>query len=397
MTNIVDRRLNGKNKSAINREKFKQRYKEQIKKAVADAVSKRKIGDIKGSKDILINKDYLTEPTFRKSKDSNEEWIHPGNKDYVKGDTIQKPEEKGGIGGAGNSGGGEDDFLFTISPDEFMEAFFEDLELPNNIKTTLQSEEEYKLHKAGFVSNGLPSNLNIIRSFKNSISRKIALEAYYDDEIEKEEDKEIKEQLLQDKNNIAFLEELDLRFNHREKKPEPSKKAVIFFLLDVSGSMGTHEKDLAKRFFILLYMFIKKQYGKSDVIFVKHHSDAKEVDEEDFFYGRETGGTVVSTGLTLINKIIDERYADKNYNIYIAQSSDGDNYDEDNDYTIKILQNELLPKIQYMFYLQVARGHHSELLKYYLWLAREVENFSADLAVEINEIYPVFRKFFEGE
>jgi uncharacterized sporulation protein YeaH/YhbH (DUF444 family) len=398
MTNVVDRRLNGKNKSAVNRAKFKKRYKSQIKEAVADAVARRGIDNIKRSKDIVIDRESISEPTFRKSRDANSEHVHPGNDTYITGDKISKPRGGSGSGGsASDSGEGEDDFLFTLSPEEFMDAFFEDLELPNNIKESLQADDDYKLQRAGFVSSGIPSNLNVIRSYKNSLARKIALEAYYDEEIEKATDEEVKKQLLEERNSIPMLEEIDLRYNHREKVPEPSKKAVIFLVMDVSGSMDQHRKDLAKRFFILLYLFIKKAYGKSEVVFVRHTTESQEVDELTFFYSRETGGTIISPAFKLINDIIEERYKGKGYNIYVAQASDGDNWASDNPYLCDYLKSVILPQVQYMFYLQVARADYSDLYKHYLSLSEEVANFSIDFALEPAMIYPVFRKFFEGE
>jgi uncharacterized sporulation protein YeaH/YhbH (DUF444 family) len=396
MANIVDRRLSGKNKSAENREKFKKRYKQHINHAVKDAIASRKIEDIKGSKDIVIPKDDITEPTFRKSKDRDFEEVFPGNGKYVPGDRIFKPEDGDRSNGASNSGEGEDDFLFTLSPEEFMNSFFDDLELPNNIKKSLNSEDEYKLHRAGFVTSGIPSNLNIIRSYKNSLARKIALEGYYDEEIEKVEDAD-KLLLIEEKKSIPLLEEIDLRYNHREKKPEPTTKAVIIMLMDVSGSMGEREKDLAKRFFILLYLFIKKNYGKAELVFIRHTTEAQEVDEETFFYGRETGGTVVSCGINLINEIIEERYLAKGYNIYVAQASDGDNWPDDNEYVVDLLKTKTLKYIQYMFYLQVHYKSENKLLDNYEMLEEQVNNFATGVVISQDRIYPIFRDFFEGK
>ena len=103
----------------------------------------------------------------------------------------------------------------------------------------------------------------------------------------------------------------------------------MFCLMDVSGSMDEERKDIAKRFFILLYLFLTRNYERIEVVFIRHHTIAKEVDEDEFFHSRESGGTVVSSALKLMQEIIRERYPLTEWNIYAAQASDGDNWDDD--------------------------------------------------------------------
>jgi uncharacterized sporulation protein YeaH/YhbH (DUF444 family) len=97
----------------------------------------------------------------------------------------------------------------------------------------------------------------------------------------------------------------------------------MFCLMDVSGSMGEREKDLAKRFFMLLHLFLKRRYERLDIVFIRHTHDAQEVDEHTFFYSRQSGGTIVSTALEEMKKIVHDRYATGEWNIYAAQASDG--------------------------------------------------------------------------
>ena len=118
---------------------------------------------------------------------------------------------------------------------------------------------------------------------------------------------------------IPFIDTFDLRYNHRVRQPKPSTQAVMFCLMDVSGSMHQKRKDIAKRFFILLYLFLTRTYERIQLVFIRHHTTAKEVAENDFFYSRETGGTVVSSALQLMNEIVQERYPSNEWNIYAAK------------------------------------------------------------------------------
>jgi len=412
-TNIVDRRKNGKKKSVINRNRFLKRAKKTIKKRVDEIVTKRDIKDIGKGDKITIPKKDIQEPHFNHGKGGNRDYVLPGNKDKIVGDTMQKPKGGGqGSGGpdASDSGEGEDDFSFNISRDEFLDFFFEDLELPDLVKTSLKDLEEYKLKRAGFTPVGNPSNLNIIRSMREALGRKIALEAAYDDEIAELEalllrNKKNKdllqriEEAKENRENVPFIDEIDLRFNAFDKQPEPTSKAVMFCMMDVSGSMGEYEKDLAKRFYMLLYLFLQRKYKKVDVIFIRHTTVAAEVDEQTFFYDRATGGTIVSSGLVLATQIIQERYPTSDYNIYFAQASDGDNWKDDSATCTKLIRDHIMNMVQYFAYVQVAHQPGSgwgegELWDQYEEIDNEYDNFAMRKIGGPNEIYPVFRDLF---
>jgi uncharacterized sporulation protein YeaH/YhbH (DUF444 family) len=177
--------------------------------------------------------------------------------------------------------------------------------------------------------------------------------------------------------------------------PQPTTSAVMFCIMDVSASMGQHEKDIAKRFFTLLYIFLTRQYENVELVFIRHHTAAKEVDEEEFFNSRESGGTVVAPSLKLMNKIISERYSNGQWNIYGCQASDGDVWsDSDAEECVQIMRTETLPTVQYMAYLEISdRSKNSSLWKAYHKLANETL-FSVRKIYEVNEIWPVFRGLF---
>ena len=423
LQSIIDRRLAGKNKSVGNRERFLRRYKGQVKEAVRRAIDGRGIRDIERAEDITIPKKDISEPVFHHGQGGVRDMVHPGNKEYIKGDRIERPKQGGGGGSgkgqASDSGEGEDDFTFTLTKEEFMQVFFEDLALPHMVRTQLAETPEWKSHRAGFTSDGTPNNLHVVRSMRGAIGRRIAIGAASRRELRQLED-ELEALLLQapvgdtastariaalkDRidelrariKRIPYLDPIDLRFRNRVRVPVPTSKAVMFCLMDVSGSMDEGRKDLAKRFFILLYLFLTRHYDKIDIVFIRHHTQAAEVDEQNFFHATETGGTVVSSALVLMEEIIRARYSPSEWNIYGAQASDGDNWHHDSGRCREILDQKLLPLCRYYAYVQVAEEEQN-LWQEYSQLLETQPHFAMRKAVEANQIYPVFRDLFKKE
>jgi uncharacterized sporulation protein YeaH/YhbH (DUF444 family) len=418
---IIDRRLSGKNKSIGNRERFLRRYKEQVKEAVKRAIDGRSIRDVERSEDIHIPKRDLGEPVFGHGQGGVRETVHPGNQDYMRGDRIERPKGGGGGGSgqgqASDSGEGEDDFVFTLTKEEFMQVFFEDLALPHLVRTQLAEVPEWKSHRAGFSSDGTPNNLHVVRSMRGAIGRRIAIGAGARGEVRELEERlaelmlragdpavakqiaEIEAELviLRAKiGRIPYLDPIDLRFRSRVRVPVPTSKAVMFCLMDVSGSMDEGRKELSKRFFILLYMFLTRHYDKIDLVFIRHHTQAQEVDEENFFHARETGGTVVSSALVLMEEIIRARYDPAQWNIYGAQASDGDNWHHDSGRCRELLADKLLPLCRYYAYVQVAEEEQN-LWTEYAQLTETQPRFAMRKATSNAQIYPVFRDLFKKE
>jgi uncharacterized protein len=423
MQAIIDRRLAGKNKSIGNRERFLRRHKEQIREAVKRAIDGRGIRDIERGEDIHIPKRDLTEPVFGHGQGGMREVVHPGNQEYIRGDRIERPKGGGGKGSgsgqAGDSGEGEDDFVFSLSREEFMQVFFDDLALPHLVRTQLAEVPEWKSHRAGFTNDGTPSNLAVVRSMRGALGRRIALGAGSRREIRVLEEqllllqqalkpgdaaaqREIEalqaeiEALRARVERIPYLDPIDLRFRSRVKVPVPTSKAVMFCLMDVSGSMDEGRKELSKRFFILLYLFLTRHYEKIDLVFIRHHTQAQEVDEENFFHARETGGTVVSSALVLMEEIIQARYNPAEWNIYGAQASDGDNWHHDSGRCRELLGEKLLPLCRYYAYVQVAEEEQN-LWEEYTHLQEIHRHFAMRKATSADQIYPVFRDLFKKE
>ncbi len=415
LQSIIDRRLAGKNKSIGNRERFLRRYKDQVRDAVRRAIDGRGIRDIERGEEIHIPRRDLSEPVFGHGQGGVREVVHPGNREFVKGDRIKRPDGGGGAGSgkgqASDSGEGEDDFSFALSKEEFMQVFFEDLALPHLVRTQLAEVPEWKPQRAGFTSDGTPNNLHVVRSLRGAIGRRIAigagsrrelremearLEALGPDHPEAPALRAEIEALRRRLERIPYLDPIDLRFRNRVRVPVPTSKAVMFCLMDVSGSMDEQRKELSKRFFILLYLFLTRHYEKIELVFIRHHTQAAEVDEENFFHARETGGTVVSSALVLMEEIIRARYDPAQWNIYGAQASDGDNWHHDSGRCREILAEKILPLVRYYAYVQVAEEEQN-LWEEYTQLLESQKHFAMRKAVSADQIYPVFRDLFRKE
>jgi len=166
--------------------------------------------------------------------------------------------------------------------------------------------------------------------------------------------------------------------------------------MDVSGSMDQSTKDVAKRFFLLLYLFLQRNYERTEIVFIRHHTSAKEVDEQEFFYSRETGGTIVSSALKLMDEIVNDRYPASEWNIYGAQASDGDNWNDDSEVCYRLLTESLLPKLQYFSYIEItARAHQALWASYKKILEQHPSVFAMKQLVDSKDIYPVFRELFQ--
>ncbi|MCX2740738.1 YeaH/YhbH family protein [Pontibacter anaerobius] len=412
MSHIIDRRKNDKGKSTGNRQKFLKRVENQIKKAIPDIISQESIKDSKSGGSVKVPVRGLDEPHFRHDPNTGKKQIvKPGNDRFSEGDRVPKP--KGGEGSGRGKGSNdptvtEDEFTVVLSREEFLKYFFDDLELPNMVKKLMDSTESFKMKRAGYTRDSVPSRLNIKTSFQQSLGRQLALKGVFDKKLQKLEeqlagtrkkaDKEALalelEKVRRQASTIPFFEDIDLRYNNFERVPVPVTSAVMFCIMDVSASMGQHEKDIAKRFFTLLYIFLTRQYKNVELVFIRHHTEAKEVSEEEFFNSRESGGTVVAPSLKLMDQIMRERY-DESWNVYCCQASDGDVWSKQDALECKNLVLEtILPNIQYMAYIEINdKSRESDLWKAYNRISND-EDFSIRHVYEPYEIWPVFQGLF---
>jgi uncharacterized sporulation protein YeaH/YhbH (DUF444 family) len=432
MSEIIDRRANGRRKSAGNQQRFLKRYKAQIREAVARAVSQRKIADTAQGGNVTIPSRDLGEPNFSLGQGGMRQRILPGNKEFTTGDRIPRPQGGGGGNGsgkAGDSGEGEDAFTFALTREEFLEFFFEDMELPDLVKTQLAQIQQTKLKRGGYRSDGTPSNLSIVRTMRESLARRIALAAPYRQQL-REVDEAIsverrrlaahnpvlpavldeagsppddralqrllaeRERLLGRIARVPFIDDFDLRYNNRIPQPRPISQAVMFCVMDVSGSMDENRKDLAKRFFILLHLFLTRHYERIEIVFIRHHTTAAVVDEEGFFHSRESGGTLVSSALELTVETIREQFPLDQWNVYVAQASDGDNWESDCPKCHELLLKELLPRVQYYCYVEIDAAQPQSLWEQFELARASARNLALGRIMTRADVYPVLRDLF---
>jgi uncharacterized sporulation protein YeaH/YhbH (DUF444 family) len=429
MTHFIDRRLNPKGKSLGNRQRFLRRARTQIREAVQKSLKDTSVADIDKDRKIRISTKGTKEPRFRLDPKAGGEhdFVLPGNKQFTPGDEIKKPPSGDG-GGRGKEAAdfaeGDDEFEFTMTQEEILDIFFEDLELPNLVRTTLKDTPNKVWKRAGITTSGSPTQINLIRTMRNAQGRRLALhrpklkdvealQAQLDaleqePEINREKIAALKEQiarLTSKRKWVGFIDPVDVRFNAYSEQPVPTSQAVMFCLMDVSGSMGEREKDLAKRFYMLLHLFLKRRYKRVDIVFIRHTHDAQEVDEQEFFYSRQSGGTIVSTALDKMLEIQKERYATADWNIYAAQASDGYTQSGDARRCVEMLNNDIMPLCQYYAYIEIlderemevfaSEESGAELWRAYRTVADGWPNFATKRISKPADIFPVFRELFK--
>lgn len=381
MTVIIDKRNTGKNKAAGNRKRFLDRHREALKDKVDQVADVKSLKGIVKDGEVRVRIPTVSEPKFRKDYNSGtHESVHPGNERYKKGDSIPIPRGGEGPGGKRPGGGGDpfdDEFTFTLTKEEFLDIYFSNMELPNFIKENLIKGKDMVRRKAGYIKEGIPPRLNIKKTFEQAIARRIATKA--------------------GGKKPAYLDDVDLRYDHYIFEPKPVRHAVMFCLMDVSGSMGETEKSLAKRFYILLYLFLHKAYETVDIRFIRHTEVAEEVTEKVFFYDRQSGGTIASSGVNLVNKIIEDEYDLSATNCYVAQASDGDNFACDEEKVVQAI-NQILPKIQYYVYVQISQTEKgawgNSLWSLYDPIASS-KNFNRALVRTEREVFPALQGLFK--
>lgn len=386
---FIDRRKAGKGKSSPNRQKLLRRIRSFIKSAQPQNIGAGGVAttNSKNTSPVKVTGSALEEPRFAYAKGGDQTIIVIGNNEYDRGDDIEFPEEDEGGGGAGPGDQGEDDFVVNVAKDEFLDLFFEDCELPNLTHEKFTEKLDNTFQQSGFSTTGNPSQLSIIRSYKQSLGRRWALMKPYKEELQELEEelaalektlignplnavanarhKEVTARIEVLRAKIAFLngfDKADLRFKKKEAKPLKTVDAVLIMVMDISGSMDSNKKTIARRWFALLYAFIKRRYSNTELVFVAHTDEAIEMSETDFFTTKVNGGTKVSAALKLVNEIIKERYDSNQTNIYVSHASDGDNWDDDNEAVMDEMMNTsgLMNKIQLFSYVEVGKQMKSQ-------------------------------------
>lgn len=311
-------------RSAGDRSRHKQKIKDSIRKNIADIIAEESIIGTHGNKVVKVPIRSIKEPRFVFGK--NNPGVAQGNGEAQEGQVVQKGKpQQGQQEGKGGNQPGVDAIETEITIEELIEIMFDDLQLPDMVrkkmKTTISDDAN---RRKGLRKKGIRPRLHKLGTARNRIKRKIAV------------GKRLREQPDErhDKKRFPFHED-DLRYFHIAPTVRESSNAVILCIMDTSGSMGTTKKYLARSFYFLLYHFVKQKYQNVEIVFIAHHTEAKQVSESDFFHKVESGGTYISSGYQKALDIIDEKYFPENWNIYAFHCSDGDNFYSDNDKALK--------------------------------------------------------------
>ncbi|WP_428393040.1 YeaH/YhbH family protein [Lichenicoccus sp.] len=423
---IIDRRPNPHGKNIENRQRVLARARDAVQRAARDAVASGKLREVAQGSAVSIPSDALHEPSLhRVFTGGSRDIVLSGNKVYSRGDRIQRPPSSGSAGGgageAGEEGGGEDSFRFVLTRDEFLDLFFDDLALPDLVKREITTTESMSSSRAGLSNDGAPSQLDLSRTMRYSMARRIGLRRPKPDAVRELEARiaeleagtdltlALHDELaalrhdlataLRRLNRVPWIDPVDLRYRRYTQTPKPSTRAVMFCIMDVSGSMTERMKDLAKQFFLLLHVFLERRYKRVDLVFIRHAEAAEEVDEDTFFNDPRTGGTIVSSALHEMIRVQQDRYASSGWNIYVAQASDGDNSASDTPKSCALLQTRILPAVQYYAYIEIVgsgaiiRGE-TDLWRGYKQVAETMERLVMRQVAEKRDIFPVFRELF---
>lgn len=417
-TIVIDRRNDSKKSSSV--EKFLKKQKSVIKSQVLKRFRDKSISDETGTEITIKNdEESLKEPLIDYEHGTGyaikNVWV--GNGKLKRGQKIRFKQEQGSGAGAGNGGGGEDNFTFDLSYEEFIGYLFDNLKLHNLENKINKKIKTVEWVNGGITSDGSPTQLDLKRTMISSKARKTSLIAakkakikelelllisrYKDVEIHAKERKEIIEEIKKLKNklnNISFVEDFDLKYNVKVKREEESNSAVMFCLMDVSGSMGEDEKHIAKQFYLLTGLLLKRNYKNAEIVFVRYHNEAKECDEEEFFNSVETGGTVASQGMKVVKDISLARYPADQWNTYIMHITDGDNWMDDSILVRRYL--ELMSNyINHYYYIEIdstGRSDYKDDIFYYIKNLMKKNNMTSKLVTTGVDVWDVFKDMFDS-
>jgi uncharacterized protein len=393
----------GSDRSAGDRQRHREKLREAIRENIADIISEESI--IGRDRDRIIKVPIRGIKEYRFVFGENNPQVGSGDGDTEPGQVIgSAPQEGNGAGRAGDEPG-MDYYETDVTLEELIEIMFEDLELPDmerKILRIVMSERKGKI--LGHVKIGNPSRRDRHQTAKNRVRGKIAAgvggmasaitaEEYESLPLESQVRyfwKEDEQRYLLD----SPMRDEFLSFRRLVNKPKEESNAVVFCIMDTSGSMDSMKKYLARSFFFLLYNFVRRKYQNVELVFIAHHSRAKEVTEDEFFYKGESGGTLISSGYQKGLEIIYDRYHPDLWNVYAFHCSDGDNFDSDNALALKLAQ-ELCEVCNLFGYGEIKPlgSHYYESSMLEMFRRLEADNFQSVLIERKEDIWPSFKAF----
>jgi uncharacterized protein len=374
-------------RSASDRRRHKEKIEKAIKEGIHEIVAEESIIGKSGKKKIKIPVKGIKEYQFVFGKNQGSKGVGSAQgQDIKKGQKIKEGKKQKGQGKPQKAGNekGEEYYDVEISLDELAKYLFDDLNLPDLKKKSSNTVVAEQRKRKGYRTKGIRARLSKKETLKNKIKRqKQAIKnKSYDPESEE---------------RFPFHAD-DLKYKHTEIKNKPITNAVIFFIMDVSGSMTKQKKFLARSFFFLLYQFIRYRYEKIDIVFVSHTTTANEVNEDDFFKRGSSGGTFISSGLEKSLDIINERYNPNSWNVYAFHGSDGENWVEDND-KAKIAMQSLIDICQLSGYVQIVPDGETIYGKEMADIFKPLitDNFKVMKLGRKEDVWTQFSKLFGGK
>lgn len=381
-------------RSASDRSRHKKKIEKAIRDGITDIISEESIIGQDGKKKIKIPVRGIKEWQFVYGDNTGQKKVGsaPGQ-DLEQGQVVRKGKQpsQGGGGKAGKDKG-EESYEVEISLEELAEYLFQSLNLPDLDKKKLKTIMQEKPKRHGTRTEGIPPRLDKKLSAVERIKRKAAAKRSGEIEINPETGEEV----------FPFHDN-DLRYHHIKSKPKESSSAVIFFMMDVSGSMTREVKYMARSFFFVLYHFLRYKYENIEIVFISHTTEAQEVDEDAFFKRVESGGTYISSAPVLAKEIALKRFHPSSWNIYAFHCTDGDNWPEDNQKAKKAF-SELADISQMVGYTEILTGHRTsdnwnEDVDKTIWgnlVSLQGPKFKMNIIKDPQEIWPVFKKLFGG-
>jgi len=381
-------------RSANDRSRHKQKIEKAIKDGITDVVSEESIIGQDGKKKIKIPVRGLKEWQFvYGSAEGQKQTGSAPNTDIQKGQVVKKGQKQGQGQGEGSKAGkdkGEEFYEVEITLDELAEYLFSALNLPELEKKRVRTILEEKPKRHGTRPQGIQPRLDKRTSAIQRIKRLSAARRAGTVEVDEEG------------NEVFPFHENDLRYHHISSKPKEATNAVIFFMMDVSGSMSQDIKFLARSFYFLLYQFLRHKYERTEIVFIGHTTEAFETDEDSFFKRGSSGGTYISSAPELALDIISKRYHPSSWNSYAFHCTDGDNWDDDNAKAFDKYA-ELASKCQMVGYCEIIPSeimlkwkldHRSKL---FVMLQALAPSLRTSLIHGKEDIWPTFKKFFGGD
>lgn len=374
-------------RSASDRRRHREKIDKAIKEGITDIISDESIIGQNGKKKIKIPVRGIKQYKFIFGSNENKKVGSSAGNDVARGQKIKKQGKGQQQQGQGNKPGneaGEEYYEVEITLEELASYLFDSLHLPELAKKQFKKMMTEKMKRHGYRNHGIRPRLDKKETVKKMLKRRNIA----------------KRTSNVDDDDFGFRES-DLRYKFIKEKKSPNSNAVIFFVMDISGSMTKEKKYLSRSFFFLLYHFIRSRYDNTEIIFVAHDSQAYEVSEEQFFSRGSSGGTVVSSALEMVNSIISERYHPSSWNVYMFQCSDGDNWSSDNPKVTNLLRS-LKEICQFIGYCEVEPNDerlkwHNEATKLYeVFESVSGPNLKSARINDKIDIWPAFQKFFGG-